>query len=129
MKRKIKSGKFRIKEIKYNAINKEKVDHVNLQLSDEYEICSLTDNTVVMLFIRNVFFNPKQYFNLKISYELVLNLIEVEDGDLINENYIILNIENIFQLTKLPSFMVNLIANISSANGGMPIITPMYFIK
>ena len=125
------SIKITLEEVSYNNIEtSDTIDSVaSLRTIDTYEVLSITDKYMELLFARKFCFTPKVLMEANVRMKIGLKLTDqkrdIKDADIRNELE-----ERIDELLQLPiSNSSFILSSITSVSMSMPLITPPFFLK
>ena len=116
---------FSLKDVSYSKIEcEQRISEYELKISDTIN-AELKEDFLYVTFTRNVYFEPKLMFNLKIVFDIILYLNEgsKEKAAGINWSQALLENPNIY-LGNVTSRTSQLIAEITASFGQQPLITP-----
>ena len=129
MKMKIKQTRFRVSSIELKSVESAKnVDSYNILFKDNFEIIEIKDSSLRLVFSRYLGFEPRGLYDLEVKFQVIYHFDNKGNDIVIDHEFISSNIEDFFNEAGISTYIVKLIADISSVGGALPIISPNSFI-
>lgn len=119
----------RLNKIEYKFIESEVESQLVVEVKDHYTT-KIETNNFTIIFTREIRFEPRSLYSLVVEAEIEYKLEEIDKKTSITEEFIEKNINEL--LANKSTVLENvsqLISNISSSMGRVPIITPPIFIS